>query len=200
MKAAKKRGNWHKNADLQPGDIVIFDFPGNASKAEHVGIVEELCDDSAYVMTIEGNTSTGNDSNGGMVMRRKRNRSLIAGAFRPAYDAEESAAPNAQASAPTPLDDPETEAMLYGGAASVPKDSGTETASESGEAVPQVGDLVMFTGQSQFSGPYDDAEPVPATTCMARIDAYCPGTAHPLRLYGKGIEGWADDGDTQIVR
>ena len=197
MKAAKKAKNWRKNKDLQPGDIVIFDFPGNSSKAEHVGIVEELCDDSAYVMTIEGNTSTGNDSNGGMVMRRKRKRSLIAGAFRPAYDAEESdasdAAPKADA---TPLDDPETEQILYGGAESVPKDNGTETASET---VPQAGDLVMFTGHSQFSGPYDDAEALPATTCMARIEAYCPGTAHPFRLFGKGVEGWADYDDAEVV-
>ena len=204
MTAAKKVKNWRKNADLQPGDIVIFDFPGNASKAEHVGIVEELCDDSDYVMTIEGNTSTGNDSNGGMVMRRKRKRSLIAGAYRPAYDAEpdaSDAAPKADASAFPTLDDPDTEAMLYGGAGYAKP----QTASERGEAetasgiVPQVGDLVMFTGHAQFSGPYDDAEAVPATTCMARIDDYCPGSAHPFRLGGKGIEGWADYGDAEIV-
>ena len=188
MTAAKKAKNWRKNTDLQPGDIVIFDFPGNASKAEHVGVVEELCGDSAYVMTIEGNTSMGDDSNGGMVMRRKRKRSLVAGAFRPAYDAEQSAAPNAEASAvPAPIEAPETEKLLYGE---------PETASET---VPQVGDLVMFTGQSQFSGPYDDAEAVPATTCMARIEAYCPGTVHPFRLLGKGVEGWADYDDAEIV-
>ena len=40
-------------------------------------------------MAIEGNTSTGNDSNGGEVMRRIRSNNVIVGAFRPAYEQEE---------------------------------------------------------------------------------------------------------------
>lgn len=84
MRAAQEAGNWHTGTDCQPGDIVIFTFSGNR-KAEHCGIVEAVRD--GYIVTIEGNTATGNDSNGGEVMRRNRAYSVVLGAFRPAYDA-----------------------------------------------------------------------------------------------------------------
>lgn len=224
MKAAKKAGNWYPRTDLKPGDVVIFDFPGNAAKTDHVGIVEALADEDEYVFTIEGNTSVSSDDDGGTVMRRKRKRSLIVGAFRPAYD-EEREAPEVKAeakpSAAAPIEDPETERMLYGEpqtakasdeAPEAAKMSGTDKAPETEtmryddrspddepDTAPEVGELVMFTGKSQFSGPYDDAEAVPAGVCMARIDAYCPGAAHPFRLYGKGLEGWSDFDDVTAV-
>lgn len=196
MAAAKKAGNWLDASDLQPGDIVVFDFPGNRSKTDHVGIVEEPADENGFVTTIEGNTSVGDDADGGMVMRRKRKPSLIAGAFRPAYDA-----PEAAPTAPAP-DDLDTEAALYGGSRTETAETEQmrrEEAETVSESVPGVGGLVMFTGESQFSGSYDDAEAVPATTCMARVEDYCPGAAHPFRLYGKGLEGWADLGDVTPI-
>ncbi len=85
MRESIKLSNW-LTQDYQPGDIVIFDFPGNAVPTDHVGIVERVEEGNA--ITIEGNTAAGNDSNGGQVMRRTRDLSLIVGAFRPAYEEE----------------------------------------------------------------------------------------------------------------
>ena len=78
----KQRGQWHSSP--QVGDIVFFDFPGGMSRIEHVGIVEEV--GSGYILAIEGNTSLGDDRNGGCVMRRKRSGG-IKGYGRPAYAA-----------------------------------------------------------------------------------------------------------------
>lgn len=186
MKAAKKVKNWHTGA-LKSGDIVIFDFPGNASKAEHVGIVDEIADEN-HAFTIEGNTGVGNDANGGMVMRRKRKRSLIAGAFRPAYDTESASETQAAGQAS------ETHSYDYGERHTV--DETSKKVHDSGVAT---GDLASFVGTSQFSGPYDDAEPLPAQSCMAKVGEYKPGRAHPFHLRGDGIQGWADEKDVRIV-
>lgn len=65
----KKKGWWLDRAEKpQPGDIIFF---SNGKRACHVGIVEKRID-SSYVQTIEGNTSTTSNDNGGAVMRRKR--------------------------------------------------------------------------------------------------------------------------------
>lgn len=69
--------------DYAPGDIVFFDFSGNKRKTEHCGIV--LGVDGDTLTTIEGNTSTGSDSNGGAVMKRERNVKLVTCAVRPTY-------------------------------------------------------------------------------------------------------------------
>lgn len=66
-----------------PGDIVFFDFSGKREKTEHVGIVESVQGDTVF--TIEGNTGSGNDANGGSVMRRTRNVRQITLAVRPNY-------------------------------------------------------------------------------------------------------------------
>lgn len=68
---------------FKPGDIVFFDFSGKRSKTEHVGIVVGVV--GSTILTIEGNTGTGNDANGGAVMKRRRNVSLITCAIRPGY-------------------------------------------------------------------------------------------------------------------
>jgi hypothetical protein len=52
----------------QPGDLAIFDWDGGLP--DHVGIVVRVAGDVLH--TVEGNTSVGNDTNGGEVMRRKR--------------------------------------------------------------------------------------------------------------------------------
>ena len=85
MRAAQKTGRW-VTGGYQPGDVVIYDFPGGAA-TDHCGIVEK--DAGGGIMAIEGNTSTGNESNGGEVMRRIRSNNVIVGAFRPAYEQEE---------------------------------------------------------------------------------------------------------------
>lgn len=81
----KKRGQLFRNG-YESGDVVFFDWNGNGS-AEHIGIIESVNDDGS-VYTIEGNTSDGNDSNGGEVMRRKRKNGILA-VGRPLYAEEE---------------------------------------------------------------------------------------------------------------
>ena len=71
-------------ANYRPGDIVFFDFSGRQNKTEHVGIVESVGADGTLT-TIEGNTGTGNDANGGAVMRRKRKPGLVTCGIRPGY-------------------------------------------------------------------------------------------------------------------
>ena len=66
----------------QPGDLVCFDFDGNG-RADHVGICESW--DGAYVITIDGNTGTASEANGGCVMRRRRAERYILGVIRPNY-------------------------------------------------------------------------------------------------------------------
>lgn len=68
---------------FKPGDIVFFDFSGGRKKTEHVGLVVSVS--SGTVTTIEGNTGTGNDANGGAVMRRMRKAGLITCGVRPGY-------------------------------------------------------------------------------------------------------------------
>ena len=76
---------WARNNKLVkftglPGDIVLFNFSkANAKEtdtAEHIGIVEKGISTNTY-STIEGNTGTGNNTNGGAVMRRQRSKNNI---------------------------------------------------------------------------------------------------------------------------
>lgn len=72
--------------DYRPGDLVLLSFNGS-SAPQHCGIIEKVSD--TIVTTIEGNTGTGNDANGGAVMKRTRKLSQIVGAVRPYFDEEE---------------------------------------------------------------------------------------------------------------
>ena len=69
--------------DFKPGDLALFNWKGEKHIAQHIGVIESV--KKGAVVTIEGNTSTGNDTNGGTVMRRERNMALIICAIRPAY-------------------------------------------------------------------------------------------------------------------
>ena len=55
--------------DPQLGDIVFFDW-NNDKRYDHTGIFVKWNDDRIYFDTIEGNTSKGNNSNGGKVCYR----------------------------------------------------------------------------------------------------------------------------------
>jgi hypothetical protein len=58
------------------GDIVFFDWNGDG-RFDHTGIFEKWIDDNCF-LTIEGNTSFLNQSNGGVVMNRERvNRNVL---------------------------------------------------------------------------------------------------------------------------
>lgn len=72
---AKAQGRWDKKASK--GAIAIFDWDKNGV-GDHIGIVESIKDKNTIV-TIEGNTAVGNDSNGGEVMRRTRKISDVLG-------------------------------------------------------------------------------------------------------------------------
>jgi hypothetical protein len=59
----------------RPGDLAVFDWDGGAP--DHVGLVERV--EGLELVTIEGNTAVGNDSDGGSVMRRHRPWKEVAG-------------------------------------------------------------------------------------------------------------------------
>lgn len=61
-----------------PGDLVCFDWQGDG-ECDHIGIVTSPVRSGTFT-SIEGNTSFGNDSNGGQVMVRTRNVNSV-GAF-----------------------------------------------------------------------------------------------------------------------
>lgn len=71
------------------GSLIFFNWPDSVNRIQHVGIVEAV--EPNAVVTIEGNTSSGNagsQDNGGGVWRRRRARnSHIVGFGHPAYSA-----------------------------------------------------------------------------------------------------------------
>lgn len=76
----KVRGWAVGERDAKPGDICFFDFAGGKHRIEHVGIVVE--NRFPNFVTIEGNTSGGNNSNGGAVLQRGRDSGQIVGVIR----------------------------------------------------------------------------------------------------------------------
>ena len=56
--------------DPVPGCIIIFDFPGTAYSTDHTGLFVSRSD--THVTSIDGNTSGGNNANGGYVQQRTR--------------------------------------------------------------------------------------------------------------------------------
>lgn len=66
----EKKG-WVTNNPVA-GDIVFFDWNGDG-RYDHTGIFVKKIDSKTFE-TIEGNTSLTNQSNGGVVMRRIRNK------------------------------------------------------------------------------------------------------------------------------
>lgn len=81
-----KKQKQFKISNPHAGDLVFFNFDKNTADAEHIGIVESV--NGGIIITIEGNTGTTNDANGGAVMRRERRASVILGYATPAYDEE----------------------------------------------------------------------------------------------------------------
>lgn len=76
----RENGLW-VDSGAQPGDVVFF----GSGIASHIGIVKEAIPGGA--ITIEGNTSTSSDDNGGAVMERTRYEGgYIRGYGRPQYD------------------------------------------------------------------------------------------------------------------
>jgi len=76
----EKRGQIVKSP--QAGDIVFFKYPTNNRRTNHVGLVVSV--NGNVINTIEGNTSTTSQDNGGKVMQRNRYSNIVAYA-RPKY-------------------------------------------------------------------------------------------------------------------
>ena len=68
------------------GDIVLFNFSGGSS-AQHIGLIYKRNSNGTYT-TIEGNTGSTNNANGGQVQKRIRYRSQIVCIIRPKYTKE----------------------------------------------------------------------------------------------------------------
>lgn len=81
---AHQNGKWHTTG--KRGDIVLMNFGTSSRHVTHAGIVEKMLDTGAQ--TIEGNTSSSDNANGGCVMRRSRAHSYIVGYVRPDWPAE----------------------------------------------------------------------------------------------------------------
>lgn len=85
----KKAGAWYSAPEI--GDQIFF---RNSSRIFHTGIVVDVIPTSKKVVTVEGNTSSGEEviSNGGAVCMKyyTLNNSRIAGYGRPAYGRQES--------------------------------------------------------------------------------------------------------------
>jgi len=79
----KDNGKW--GSTPHEGDVVFFKFNTNSRWTNHVGIVKEVQDGGAKIITIEGNTSQSSDDNGGAVMERTRTSNIV-GYGRPAYE------------------------------------------------------------------------------------------------------------------
>ena len=71
--------------NYKPGDVIFFNFSGGTS-AKHVGVCIEYNKTKGTITTIDGNTGTSNEADGGAVMYRTRSIKYIVGAYRPAYD------------------------------------------------------------------------------------------------------------------
>jgi hypothetical protein len=86
MRYAKSKGRW-VTGGYKKGDVILFDWDGGGTP-DHIGIAASgLANGSIQV--IEGNTSAGNNSDGGEVMLRARAPKDVIGAYRPAYQNEE---------------------------------------------------------------------------------------------------------------
>lgn len=84
-------GQWFKDNNMwfttpKVGDVVFFKFNTNKRWTNHVGIVKSV-NLNGSITTIEGNTSTTSNDNGGSVMERVR-KSNIVGYGRPKYETE----------------------------------------------------------------------------------------------------------------
>lgn len=80
--AIKKKMNV-KWGGRKKGDIVLFDFNHNGT-SDHIGIVVSVNSDGS-ITTVEGNTGSGSNTNGGQVQLRKRYKSQVNYFVRPKY-------------------------------------------------------------------------------------------------------------------
>lgn len=78
----KENNQWHDTPEI--GDLVFFKFGNTARWTNHIGIVKSVNSDGS-ILTIEGNTSSADETSGGCVLVKKR-KSNIVGYGRPLYE------------------------------------------------------------------------------------------------------------------
>jgi hypothetical protein len=61
----------------EPGDLVTYDWPDEPGPSNHIGRFVKWTVKGKTFQAIEGNTSTSSNSNGGQVMLRTRDVSLV---------------------------------------------------------------------------------------------------------------------------
>lgn len=69
-------------SERQAGDLFVYQW--DSGPVDHVGIYTGN-DEGALALVIEGNTAIGDDSNGGQVMVRRRDRKFVAAVCRPRW-------------------------------------------------------------------------------------------------------------------
>lgn len=123
-----RRAGWTKVnvKDIQPGDVIFFDFPDSIKRTQHVGLATSRV--KAFLFrTIEGNTSSGirgSQSNGDGVYARTRTTKYVSAAYRPPYAVAATSTRAKPAPAPAPKPKPKPKkpaatsitAVLVGGA------------------------------------------------------------------------------------
>lgn len=80
----KENGQWIEPGNQIPGDVVFYKFDTNNKWTNHTGLCVEVCGPND-INALEGNTSIGNDCNGGAVRLRHRTSNIV-GYGRPKYD------------------------------------------------------------------------------------------------------------------
>lgn len=85
----KDNKQWHSSPAI--GDLVFYQW-SSYTRICHMGIVESV-NSNGTITVIEGNTSVGNDTNGGSVMRRTRPTTYVRGYGRPTYEKSTSSKP-----------------------------------------------------------------------------------------------------------
>lgn len=71
-------------ANRKKGDVVLFDFNNNGT-SDHIGIVVSVNSDGS-ITTVEGNTGSGSNTNGGQVQKRTRYKKEVNYFVRPKYN------------------------------------------------------------------------------------------------------------------
>lgn len=79
----KAKGMGVSRANAKPGDLVFFDFPDGVHRIQHVESITKI--EPNGFQSCGGNTSSANESNGGMVMLRGRNWNSVVSVCRPPF-------------------------------------------------------------------------------------------------------------------
>lgn len=182
-------GFWHAAqarglavTDPEPDDIAIYHFPGEHAGGNHCGRVESVGGSS--IVAIEGNTSSGSDTNGGEVMRRTRPKSLVLGYVRPNHPA------------PGPVDWRRLGAvndLPWFGLLTVPMSNQTPPGT-SVKLVQDVLNIVRNAGLAE-TGVYDDPTGQAVWDFQQSCNAMAPDTINDITFPGvltNGTKYWLD--------